>query len=125
MMAMHSDLTAGILNKRILGFKKARLCKRPNTLHASIAQCCPVSSLLPCLQSGEGLKPPELVVVRPCSTLREVLALLVEHRLHRLHVTDERQRPVGIVTITDLLRVIVGCNELLEALGPVRLLLLG
>lgn len=81
--------------------------------------------LLPCLQSGEGLKPPELVVVRPCSTLREVLALLAEHRLHRLHITDERQRPVGIVTLTDLLRIIVGCNELLEALGPVRLLLLG
>jgi CBS domain-containing protein len=47
------------------------------------------------------------------------MALLAEHRLHRLHVTDERQRPVGIVTITDLLRVIVGFNDLLEALGPV------
>lgn len=57
--------------------------------------------------------------VSPSSTLREVMALLAEHRLHRLHVTDEHQRPVGIVTITDLLRVIVGCNELLEALGPV------
>ena len=91
----------------------------------ALTDAAPVLLLLPCLQSGEGLKPPELVVVRPCSTLREVLAVLAEHRLHRLHVTDERQRPVGIVTLTDLLRIIVGCNELLEALGPVRLLLLG
>lgn len=65
------------------------------------------------------MKPPELVSVLATSTLREVMALLTQHRLHRLHVIDERQRPVGIVTITDLLRVIVGCNELLEALGPV------
>jgi hypothetical protein len=57
--------------------------------------------------------------VRPSSSLREVLGLLAEHRLHRVHVIDDRQRPVGIVTITDLLRVIVGCNDLLEALGPV------
>jgi len=71
------------------------------------------------LQSCEGMKPPELVSVRPSTPLREVLALLAQHRLHRLHVIDERQRPVGIVTITDLLRCIVGCNELLEALGPV------
>jgi hypothetical protein len=74
------------------------------------------------LQSAEGLRPPQLVCVRPSSSLREVLALLAQHRLHRLHVIDERQRPVGIVTITDLLRVIVGCNELLEALGPVSML---
>lgn len=58
--------------------------------------------------------------MRPNSTLRQVLGLLAEHRLHRLHVIDECSRPVGMVTITDLLRVIVGCNELLEALGPVR-----
>jgi hypothetical protein len=73
------------------------------------------------LQSREGLHPPELVSVRPSSTLREVLGLLAKHRLHRVHVIDDRQRPVGIVTITDLLRVIVGCNDLLEALGPVSM----
>lgn len=78
-----------------------------------------LSPFLTLFQSGEGLRPPELVCVRPSSSLREVLSLLTEHRLHRLHVIDDRQRPVGIVTITDLLRVIVGCNELLEALGPV------
>lgn len=59
--------------------------------------------------------------VRPSSSLREVLALLAEHRLHRVHVIDAKQRPAGIVTITDLLRVIVGCNDLLEALGPVSI----
>jgi CBS domain-containing protein len=76
----------------------------------------------PCiLQGGEGHKPPPLVSCSPSSTLRQVLALLAEHRLHRLHVLDERSRPVGIVTITDLLRLIVGPSELLEAYGPVSL----
>lgn len=54
----------------------------------------------------------------PTSSLREVLALLASHRLHRVHVVDGRQRPCGVVTLTDLLRCIVGCSELLDALGP-------
>lgn len=80
---------------------------------AGAGVCC-------CPQSGEGQKPPQLVPVHPGSTVREVLSLLVTYRLHRLHVIDARNKPVGIVTITDLLRVIVGCNELLQAFGPVR-----
>lgn len=70
------------------------------------------------LQGAEGLKPPPLVSVTPHSSLRQLLALLAGHRQHRLHVLDERSRPVGIVTATDLLRLIVGPSELLEACGP-------
>ncbi|WIA08566.1 hypothetical protein OEZ85_007995 [Tetradesmus obliquus] len=70
------------------------------------------------LKGAEGLKPPPLVSVTPHSSLRQLLALLAVHRLHRLHVLDERSRPVGIVTATDLLRLIVGPSELLEACGP-------
>jgi hypothetical protein len=76
------------------------------------------------VQGAEGHKPPPLVSISPSSTLRQVLALLASHRLHRLHVLDDRSRPVGIVTITDLLRLIVGPSELLEAYGPVRQVLL-
>ncbi|KAF6264439.1 hypothetical protein COO60DRAFT_1457574 [Scenedesmus sp. NREL 46B-D3] len=70
------------------------------------------------LKGGEGLKLPPLVSCSPASSLRQVLALLAAHRLHRLHVLDGHSRPVGIVTITDLLRLIVGPGELLEAYGP-------
>lgn len=87
----------------------------PCTAHncTSITLCC-------CVQGAEGLKPPPLISVSPSSTLRQVLALLAGNMLHRLHVLDERSRPVGIITITDLLRLIVGATELLEAYGPVR-----
>jgi CBS domain-containing protein len=71
------------------------------------------------VQGAEGLKPLPLISCRPSSSLRQVLALLATHSLHRLHILDACQRPVGIVTITDLLRVIVGATELLEAVQPV------
>jgi len=71
------------------------------------------------VQGAEGLKPLQLISCRPSSSLRQVLALLATHSLHRLHILDACQRPVGIVTITDLLRVIVGATELLEAVQPV------
>ncbi|MEW5312122.1 MAG: hypothetical protein WDW38_003773 [Sanguina aurantia] len=45
-----------------------------------------------------------LVVVSPNSTLLEVLTLLEQHRLHRLYVVDAEDRPVGIITCTDVLR---------------------
>eukprot|EP00775_Hariotina_reticulata_P010491 gene10491-10650_t len=70
------------------------------------------------LKGAEGLKPLQLISCSPGSSLRQVLTLLATHSLHRLHVLDVRQRPVGIVTITDLLRVIVGGTELLEAVQP-------
>lgn len=91
--------------------------------------CCLLSALcwgfcLRCfspVQGAEGLKPLPLISCSPSSSLRQVLALLATHGLHRLHVLDVRQRPVGILTITDLLRVIVGGTELLEAVQPVSL----
>ncbi len=45
-----------------------------------------------------------LVTCGPGATLREVLALLVERRLHRLYVVDAALRPVGVITLTDILR---------------------
>ena len=41
---------------------------------------------------------------RPIRTLREVLALLVERRLHRVYVVDAALRPIGVITLTDILR---------------------
>lgn len=56
----------------------------------------------------------------PDSSLRELLLLMSSNNLHRVHVLDDQRRPVSLITITDLLRVIVGATELLEARDPVR-----
>jgi CBS domain-containing protein len=85
-----------------------------------VVLCISTAPLSAALQGAEGLNPPPLISVSPDTSLRQLLALLAGHRLHRLHVLDGRSRPVGIVTITDLLRLIVGPNQLLEAYGPVR-----
>ncbi|GAB4817789.1 hypothetical protein N2152v2_004835 [Parachlorella kessleri] len=42
------------------------------------------------------------------STLGEVLARVVELHLHRLFVVDEENRPVNVITLTDLLALLVG-----------------
>ena len=36
----------------------------------------------------------------------QVLEKLVANRLHRLYVVDAELRPIGIVTLTDILRVV-------------------
>lgn len=48
-----------------------------------------------------------LVLVRPDSTLSDAIAALVRHRLHRVYVVDDEERPVGVVTATDALRKLV------------------
>jgi CBS domain-containing protein len=48
-----------------------------------------------------------LVLCRPGSSLSEVVAMLVASKVHRVYVVDEQERPVGVVTITDVLRKLV------------------
>lgn len=60
------------------------------------------------LQGAEGLKSAPMLCCMPQSSLQDVLSLLVAEHVHRLYVVDGAGRPVGIVTITDLLRVLVG-----------------
>lgn len=38
------------------------------------------------------------------STLESVVAKLVKNGLHRLYVCDNDLRPVGVITLTDILR---------------------
>uniref|UniRef100_A0A7S0X0C9 CBS domain-containing protein n=1 Tax=Chlamydomonas leiostraca TaxID=1034604 RepID=A0A7S0X0C9_9CHLO len=46
----------------------------------------------------------ELVLARPGQTLVSVMELLVARRIHRVYVVDEEEKPVGIITCTDILR---------------------
>jgi len=43
-----------------------------------------------------------LVVCKPSSTLRQVIHMLVEQRVHRLWVVDDNHHMVGLVTLTDI-----------------------
>jgi hypothetical protein len=55
-------------------------------------------------QAPKGLRP-AVVTVAPEDTLLRVMEVLVAHKLHRVYVADERAKPVGVVTITDVLRL--------------------
>ncbi|KAL6770139.1 hypothetical protein ACKKBG_A33755 [Auxenochlorella protothecoides x Auxenochlorella symbiontica] len=46
----------------------------------------------------------ELVTCSASSTLESVVAKLVKNGLHRLYVCDNDLRPVGVITLTDILR---------------------
>ncbi len=48
----------------------------------------------------------ELAAAVATDTLAAVLARLVGRRLHRLYVVDADRRPVGVVTLTDVLRLV-------------------
>jgi CBS domain-containing protein len=50
-------------------------------------------------------RPP--ITVRPSDTLSTVIGLIVTSRVHRVYIVDERNRPIGIVTLTDLLRLLL------------------
>lgn len=41
------------------------------------------------------------------STLLDTLDVIVNHRIHRLYVVDADQRPIGVITCTDVLRVLL------------------
>jgi CBS domain-containing protein len=47
------------------------------------------------------------VTCTPDESLAAVLDKLVSHHIHRCYVVDERGRPLGVVTMTDVLRVVV------------------
>ncbi len=51
---------------------------------------------------------PPLAVCHLDSTLGEVLGLLAGRRLHRLFIVDGERRPLGVVSIADILTLLAG-----------------
>ena len=47
-----------------------------------------------------------VVTVEPTAPVHELSRLMLEHQVHRLIVVDDRQRPVGVVSVDDLLQVL-------------------
>ena len=60
------------------------------------------------LACATGLYPQVSLTKLPVPTVcaAQVLEKLVANRLHRLYVVDAELRPIGIVTLTDILRVV-------------------
>lgn len=57
------------------------------------------------------LMTPVVLSLRPDSQVSDALNLLVEARIHRLVVTDDEQKPLGMLTGMDLLRAILANRE--------------
>jgi CBS domain-containing protein len=49
----------------------------------------------------------DLVLVKPTTTLMEVLEKMVKNRIHRIYVIDPSNKPVGVVTCSDILRKVL------------------
>ena len=56
----------------------------------------PTSSLVP-------------VVVQAGDSVAVVVQLLAESRLHQVYVVDTARRPVGVITLTDVIGALVWC----------------
>jgi len=52
-----------------------------------------------------------LYFVRPGNTLRQVLSLFVKRHLHRAYVIDSLRRPVGVITQTDILKLLTAFDD--------------
>lgn len=54
----------------------------------------------------------QILLVSEGNTLREVMEIIVEQRIHRLYVADEDGKPVKVITMTDILSFLVDlCDE--------------
>jgi len=52
-------------------------------------------------------QPPRVFTCKKYHTLEHLLRMLVDTHVHRVYIVDEHQRPTGIVTLTDILRLVM------------------
>lgn len=67
------------------------MCAPPFALSDTLAGGCSACVCAVCVQA----------------TLCEVLDKIVSHKIHRVYVVDETEKPVGVVTCTDVLKLVV------------------
>lgn len=53
-----------------------------------------------------GLHHQDVPWCRPHATLGEVVDSIIAHHYHRVYVVDDADRPVGIVTLSDILEFV-------------------
>lgn len=80
-------------------------------IHLIFATCC-AGVWCPCLQAAAAgnwaglLSGAPVVAVTGSSTLEAVLEALAVKGLHRVYVVDAEQKPLSIITLTDVLRLV-------------------
>mmetsp|Transcript_24448 Transcript_24448/g.34270 ORF Transcript_24448/g.34270 Transcript_24448/m.34270 type:complete len:334 (+) Transcript_24448:57-1058(+) len=50
---------------------------------------------------------PKPYCVQPSATLEEALGLIIKTRAHRIYVVDEERHPIGVISLTDILKVVL------------------
>jgi len=53
---------------------------------------------------------PDPVMAKPNTPLRVLARMMIDAHIHRIIIVDEEQRPIGIVSSTDLLATLAGSN---------------
>jgi len=65
------------------------------------------SSVLMFLAKGtEATRRVPNVTTLPAASLRQLIRTLVENRVHRVFITDQNDRPVGVVSMGDVLNLL-------------------
>jgi len=54
-----------------------------------------------------GDRPRTVVTVKPTDTLETVIKKLAEYKIHRVYIVDDHKKPVGVVSLKDVLREII------------------
>lgn len=81
------------------GGRRTTVCRQPNgvlTDWQQVAQNLPVSAV-------ERYMTADVVTTSPQTPLRELARTMLDAHIHRVIVVDERHRPIGIVSSTDIL----------------------
>jgi len=65
----------------------------------------PVGEFLELALESNPKKPKTPIVISPQDTLAQVLDVLAKTGLHRLYIVDEARKPIGIVSLTDIIRL--------------------
>ena len=84
-------------------FSPAISVSRPCIVICAIRMLTGSSTVAMCWRSGRPFF--AVICVTPANTLEQVLDILVSKKVHRVYIRDvDTDEPVGIVTLTDLLR---------------------
>jgi len=70
----------------------------------------PVSEFIGKSRKGDATVPSRDISVTSSSTLEEVINNFANHRVHRLFVVDSNHHPVGVISISDLLKTTLQSN---------------
>lgn len=56
-----------------------------------------------CTRHTEGQRPKRVQVCKESHTLEQVINLLADHSIHRVFVVDDAKKPIGVITLKDVL----------------------